>query len=77
MNITKQIAERIGGEIEILIKETPEIQFYAIYAPDMYQWRDSRFKETSDVWANKRFFSRRELINEFKSHLETKSSHKL
>ena len=73
MNITMQIAEQIGGEIETLIKNTKEIQFYANSNLDAYQWRDSRFEDTSNVWENKMPETRFELINEFKRHLETKS----
>lgn len=77
MNITTQIAEQIGGDIEILIKDNPQIQFYANSNLNCYQWRDSRFEDTSDVWHNNETQTRQELISEFKSHLETKSSHKL
>jgi hypothetical protein len=77
MNITTQIAEQIGGDIEILIKDNPQIQFYANSNIDAYQWIDSRFEDTSDVWKNKILETRQELISEFKRHLETKSRHKL
>lgn len=71
MNITTQIAEQIGGEIETLIKTTKEIQFYANSNLDAYQWMDSRFKDTSDVWKNSIPETRFELINDFKRHLES------
>lgn len=73
MNITMQIAEQIGGEIETLIKNTKEIQFYANYISNSYLWTDTRFEHSSDMWINKQAETRIELINEFKRHLETKS----
>lgn len=73
MNITDSVAKQIGGEIEILIKNTPEIQIYANDNINAYQWRDSRFEETKDVWTNRKndANTRTELIKIIKHHLET------
>jgi hypothetical protein len=40
-------------EIEILINENPAIQFYASGTADIYQWRDTRFEDSYDIWLNK------------------------
>jgi hypothetical protein len=72
MNITDQVAEQIGGDLEVFIKATPFIQFYANSNLDVYQWRDSRFTETSDVWCNTMPETRQELIEEIKKHLKSK-----
>ncbi|MBC7847239.1 MAG: hypothetical protein H7Y10_12180 [Flavobacterium sp.] len=73
MNITSSIAKTIGGEIEILINENPAIQFYANDNVNSYQWRDTRFEESYDIWLNKSADTRQELINIFKHHLSTHS----
>lgn len=69
MNITDSIAKQIGGEAEKIIKDNPEIQFYANDNKDIYQWRDSRFDDTKDVWENPSAQTRKELILIFKDHL--------
>lgn len=69
MNITTQVSDFIKGDLGILIKSTPEIQFYS---HDKYQWRDSRYLETSDIWSNKKAESFPELIDIFKAHIESK-----
>jgi hypothetical protein len=73
MNITSSIAKTIGGEIEILINENPAIQFYASGTADIYQWRDTRFEDSYDIWLNKDAKTRKELIDIFKHHLSTHS----
>lgn len=70
MNITDSIANQIGGDIQTLIKENPEIQFYANDNINEYQWKDNRFKTTQDVWENPSAKSRLELIEIFKNHLK-------
>lgn len=72
MNVTDSIAKEIGGEIEIIIKNTPEIQIYANDNINAYQWRDSRFEETKDVWINRKndASTRGELIDILKRHLK-------
>ncbi len=70
MNITDQIAIQIGGEEEIKIRENKEIQIYANSNINQYQWRDSRFKETSDEWSNPTADTRKELIKILKNHLK-------
>lgn len=72
MNITNSIARQIGGEIEVLIKENSEIQFYANDNVNSYQWRDSRFSNTKDVWKNNQSDTRQELITDFLNHIKTK-----
>ena len=69
MNITTQIAKQIGGDIEKLIKSTPEIQFYA--GSDGYKWRDGRYRSTCDVDYNENSKTREELISIFKDHLSS------
>jgi len=69
MNITTQIAEQIGGDIEKLIKSTAEIQFYA--GSDSYKWRDGRYRSTCDVDYNENPKTREELISIFKDHLSS------
>jgi len=71
MNITDSIAQQIGGEVETLINENPEIQFYANDNIGGYQWKDSRFSETADVWKNGAEVSRRDLIDAFLRHLKS------
>ena len=73
MNITDSIAKTIGGEIEILIKENPQIQFYANDNVNSYQWRDSRFSNTNDVWRNMQSDTRQELITDFLNHIKSVS----
>jgi hypothetical protein len=73
MNITDSIAKQIGGDIEVLINENPQIQFYANGSTDSYQWRDSRFASTSDAWRNLQIDTRRELINDFLNHIKAVS----
>lgn len=73
MNITNSIAKQIGGDVEKLILETPEIQFYANDAINAYQWRDSRYSNTSDVWENGEEVSRKDLIDAFLIHLKFNS----
>jgi len=70
MNITDSIAKQIGGEIEILINDNKEIQFYANGNINSYQWRDGRYSDTSDVWENGEEVSRKDLIDTFLSHLK-------
>lgn len=72
MNITSQIAARIGGELEELINNTPEIQFYVTYNPDRYKWRDGRFKSSCNIDYNPVAESRAELIDLFERHIEDK-----
>ncbi|MBC7748414.1 MAG: hypothetical protein H7Z76_07535 [Methylotenera sp.] len=74
MNITDSIAKTIGGEIEALILSNTQIQFYANDNLSIYQWRDSRFKEKSDVWGNKKCETRSQLIDVFKEHLHSVSN---
>ena len=73
MNITDSIAKQIGGEIEVLINENPEIQFYANDNVNGYQWRDSRFSDTNDVWENNQCYTRKDLISDFLNHIKSKS----
>lgn len=72
MNITESIAKQIGGEIENLINNTPEIQIYENSNINSYQWRDSRFEETEDVWKNRKNDAKteEELIEILKRHLD-------
>jgi len=70
MNITISIASKIGGESEKLILNNPQIQFYANSAINAYQWRDSRYPTTADVWENESADTRKELIEIFKKHIE-------
>lgn len=69
MNITESIAKQIGGKVEKIIKDNTEIQFYANNNINEYQWRDSRFESTKDVWENPSAQTRQELIKIFKDHL--------
>lgn len=69
MNITDSIAKQIGGKVEKIIKNNTEIQFYANNNIHEYQWRDSRFETTKDVWKNPSADTRQELINIFINHL--------
>jgi len=70
MNITDSIAKQIGGEVETIIRNNPQIQFYANDNLNVYQWRDSRYSETSDVWENGEEKTRKDLINAFLNHLK-------
>jgi hypothetical protein len=70
MNITDSIAKQIGGKVETLIKENSEIQFYANDNTKGYQWRDSRYSSTSDVWENGDEASRKDVIDAFLCHLK-------
>lgn len=74
MNITDSVANQIGGNVKELIEKTPEIQFYANEAIEQYQWRDSRFPETSSVWENPTATTRKELIEIFHKHVIEKHS---
>lgn len=70
MNITQSIADKIGGEIQLLIVSNPQIQFYANSSLNEYQWRDGRYESTCDVWNNPTAKTREELIKLFKEHLD-------
>lgn len=70
MNITSQIAKEIGGDVETLINENTEIQFYANDSISAYQWRDSRYSSTADIWENGHEINRKDLINAFLCHLK-------
>jgi hypothetical protein len=70
MNITTSIAKQIGGEIESLINENTQIQFYTNMTTEQYHWRDSRFLESSDMWSNKSTNDRSGIIEVFKCHLD-------
>lgn len=73
MNITKQIAELIGGEIEKLILDNEEIQFYhnnkSVYG---YRWKDERYPESSNIWDNEHFKDKIALIRHFRKHINSK-----
>jgi hypothetical protein len=71
MNITESIANQIGGKEGQFIKDNPEIQFYANDNINQYQWRDSRFNYTQNVWENEQADTRQELIKIFINHLHT------
>lgn len=62
MNITQAIADQIGGEYKEYILSNSQIQIYANDAIKKYQWRDSRFANTANLWENKDANSREELI---------------
>jgi len=69
MNITKEIAEELGGKIKKILDNTPEIQIYANHNINEYQWRDNRYEEYSDTWKNKSYLTRRDLKNAIKEYL--------
>lgn len=71
MNVTASIANEAGGELKEFIEANSEIQIYANDNINKYQWRDSRFYDTIDVWANKKYDcdSRGELIIVLKHHM--------
>jgi hypothetical protein len=69
MNITDSISKEIGGDIEKIIKEHKAIQFYWNASIEKYQWLDSRFDSTANVWLNQDGKDRVELIEIFKKHL--------
>ncbi|HSE99783.1 MAG TPA: hypothetical protein VLA48_02715 [Nitrososphaeraceae archaeon] len=71
MNITASIASKIGGKEEEIINKNTEIQFYANDNLHVYQWRDSRFEWSDNVWENKQCQTREELIEAFKEHLKS------
>ncbi|MBP9793321.1 MAG: hypothetical protein KBC56_04915 [Flavobacterium sp.] len=70
MNITDSIAKQIGGKVEKIIVENPQIQFYANDAINAYQWRDSRYMSSADVWENGEEKTRKDLIDAFLIHLK-------
>jgi hypothetical protein len=72
MNITESIAKEISFEVAEFLRKTPEIQVYANSNINQYQWRDSRFTETSDVWNNPSYDTRQEMRVALKTHLESK-----
>lgn len=71
MNITESISKKIGGEISKLIDANKAIQIYANEHINKYQWRDSRFPETCDMWKNKTGDTREEIIEIIKDHINT------
>jgi len=75
MNITERISELFPKEVQEIISNNPEIQFYANDNIHAYMWRDSRFKDTQDMFQNKGAETRRELVEIFLSHLKNKQIH--
>lgn len=73
MNITTKVASRLSDELSLLVHNTPEIQFYINGVSDKYQWRDSRYLETSDMFSNKQADDIYEIIEIFKTHIASKS----
>ena len=74
MNITSSISALFSDEIQEIIFDNTEIQFYANDNTNSYMWRDSRFTDTKDMFQNKTAETRKELVEIFKRHLEDKRS---
>ena len=75
MNITSSISALFSDEIQEIIFDNKEIQFYANDNNNSYMWRDSRFEDTKDMFQNKTAETRKELVEIFLSHLKDKRSH--
>lgn len=69
MNITESIATDIGGSIQVILGNTPEIQVYANSNINQYQWCDRRFRKTSDQWNNKSYDTRLEIKDMLINHI--------
>jgi len=72
MNVTASIANQAGGELKEFIEENTQIQIYANDNINKYQWRDSRFYDTIDVWKNRNqdCDTREEVIDILHAHME-------
>ena len=70
MNITESITNEISFELAEFLRKTQIIQVYINSDINQYQWCDSRFKETSDVWGNQSYDTRTEMRIALKKHLE-------
>lgn len=72
MNVTASIANQSCEELKEFIEANTEIQIYANDNINKYQWRDSRFYDTIDVWTNRHqdCDSREELIQVLYEHME-------
>lgn len=79
MNVTTSIANQAGGELKEFIENNSEIQIYANDNINKYQWRDSRFYDTIDVWTNKNqdCDTRDELIIVLKNHMKKVKNNEL
>lgn len=70
MNITKAIGLEIGIGVSEFLNKTPEIQIYANENIHRYQWRDTRFPDTSDMWSNDDFITRLAMRNKLMEYLK-------
>jgi hypothetical protein len=73
MNVTASIGIEIGVGVSEFLEATPEVQIYANANIIKYQWRDGRFKETSDVWQNENYDTRGEMKEALMKHLKSKA----
>jgi len=69
MNITKELGEELGEVFSKKLREIPEIQIFANHFIFKYQWRDLRYKKTSDTFKNKNYNTRFELKMAMKRYL--------
>lgn len=72
MNITKEVAEALGGEFKDYLNNTPEIQIYANHNLNEYQWRDLRYEEFSYIFENESYVSRLDLYDGIIKYLKNK-----
>lgn len=75
MNITESIINELSVESNDsvyadFVRENTQIHVYANSNINKYQWRDSRFEETKDVWNNPMYDTRTEMRNALKTYIE-------
>lgn len=70
MNITDEIKQKVNKDLSKIIDDNPEIQFYINPTLNGYQWKDSRFIDTSSVWQTKECQTISLLIESFKKHID-------
>jgi len=70
MNITDEVTAKVSKEIAKTIENNKEIQFYYNAALSAYQWKDSRFVITANVWRNGEYKTIDLLIESFLNHID-------
>jgi len=69
MNITDSMLPYFDVEIQNIILANKQIQMYANPYSGQYQWRDSRFYETSSDFDNEKADTRKDLANIVTEHI--------
>jgi hypothetical protein len=72
MNITTEILDFLNDEYATIVIDNKEIQFYYNQTNERYQFKDSRFSNTSSVWDNGDYRTIERLIEAFKKHISAK-----